>query len=172
MQAYRLGKAQLMNSQAIIEDINFHNDLRVRATYPVPYQLIQLSESHATLTISDDLLSQLIEDNEIAEDHSGSFQLSSEYTVCAVCRGTGTMVNPSIDCDGLTAEDFAEDPGFAEDYFSGAYDQQCSGCCGRRVQIAADFTGLPNVVCKAIDAWLQAEADYLAECAAERRAGC
>jgi hypothetical protein len=45
-------------------------------------------------------------------------------------RGEGTCVNPNIDANGLTAEDFAEDPDFAEDYFGGVYDVRCAACGG------------------------------------------
>jgi hypothetical protein len=57
----------------------------------------------------------------------------TKWIVCPVCDGEGKTVNPAIDCQGLTAEDFAEDPDFAEDYRSGAYDVRCGGCGGQRV---------------------------------------
>jgi hypothetical protein len=56
-----------------------------------------------------------------------------EYRVCPVCHGEGTTVNPNIDAHGLTAEDFAEDPDFAEAYWSGVYDEECRACGGLRV---------------------------------------
>jgi hypothetical protein len=55
------------------------------------------------------------------------------WIVCPVCKGEGTTVNPNIDAHGLTAEDFREDPDFAEEYMSGAYDIVCNGCVGMRV---------------------------------------
>lgn len=55
------------------------------------------------------------------------------WIVCPVCDGEGTTVNPNIDAHGLTREDFAEDPDFAEDYSSGVYDITCAGCNGMRV---------------------------------------
>jgi len=60
-------------------------------------------------------------------------QQQDEYEVCPVCRGKGTTVNPSIDAHGLTREDFAEDPDFAEMYWSGGFDQPCRACDGLRV---------------------------------------
>lgn len=57
----------------------------------------------------------------------------AKYQVCPVCNGEGKTVNPSIDAHGLTAEDFYEDPDFAEDYKSGVYDIVCNGCHGQRV---------------------------------------
>lgn len=56
-----------------------------------------------------------------------------QFAVCPTCEGRGSHVNPSIDSQGLSAEDFAEDPDFEEAYFSGAYDMPCSECHGQRV---------------------------------------
>ena len=61
-------------------------------------------------------------------------ELPATYAVCAVCSGTGTHVNPSIDSQGLSAEDFAEDPDFAEEYTGGRYDVPCAACAGMRVR--------------------------------------
>lgn len=55
------------------------------------------------------------------------------WILCPVCHGEGTTVNPNIDCNGLTAEDFHEDLDFLEDYMSGVYDQTCAACGGKRV---------------------------------------
>ena len=54
-----------------------------------------------------------------------------EWVVCDLCDGRRTVVNPSIDASGLSAEDFAEDPDFAEQYMSGAFDIPCPRCGGR-----------------------------------------
>jgi|SRR5215471_13181737 len=59
--------------------------------------------------------------------------MKRKWRVCPVCNGEGTTVNPAIDCNGLTAADFAEDPGFAEEYVRGTYDVTCGACGGRRV---------------------------------------
>jgi hypothetical protein len=56
-----------------------------------------------------------------------------KWVLCPVCEGDGKTVNPAIDCNGLTAEDFREDPDFAEDYWSGVYDITCRACNGHRV---------------------------------------
>jgi hypothetical protein len=55
------------------------------------------------------------------------------WIVCPVCDGEGTTVNPNIDANGLTREDFDEDPDFREDYMSGVYDITCAACHGKRV---------------------------------------
>jgi len=59
--------------------------------------------------------------------------LPSKRVVCPQCDGTGKHVNPAIDGHGLSADDFAEDPDFAESYFSGVYDVRCELCNGNNV---------------------------------------
>lgn len=69
--------------------------------------------------------------DENGDDHV--LELPVVYEVCDGCRGAGTRVDPAVDGNGLTAEDFSEDPDFREDYFSGQYDVQCWDCHGERV---------------------------------------
>ncbi|MGH8327206.1 MAG: hypothetical protein ACRET2_10630, partial [Steroidobacteraceae bacterium] len=45
----------------------------------------------------------------------------------------GSHTNPAVEGNGLTAEDFAEDPDFHDDYMSGVYDVECHECGGARV---------------------------------------
>lgn len=99
-----------------------------------------------------------------------------KFDVCSVCQGKGTHVNPSIDAGGLSREDFDDDPDFERDYFGGTYDVQCYGCNGKRVEAVLDRDGvLTDEQRKAIaylDDGADADAEYDAECEAERRAGC
>ena len=55
------------------------------------------------------------------------------WLVCPVCNGEGTTVNPDIDANGLTHEDFYDDPDLREDYMSGLYNIICRACEGKRV---------------------------------------
>lgn len=66
-----------------------------------------------------------------------------KFAVCDTCDGRGSYVNPSIDSQGLTAEDFADDPDFAEDYRRGSYDQSCAQCGGARVVPVVDEDTTP-----------------------------
>jgi len=66
-------------------------------------------------------------------------ELPGRYEVCSRCQGKGTHVNPAIDGNGLSAEDFAEDPDFEEAYFAGHYDITCQECQGQRVVPVADI---------------------------------
>ncbi len=70
------------------------------------------------------------------EDYEATFP--AKYEVCYLCQGKGKYVNPSIDAHGISAEEFYEDPDFAEDYMSGTYDVQCFCCDGSRVEPVID----------------------------------
>jgi hypothetical protein len=91
-----------------LEDRNYYNDARVQAIRAV-----------------------------VPTDEEGN-ELPHKWVVCPLCEGRGKHANPSIDCCGLTAEDFDTDPDFAEAYMSGAYDVECRHCGGR--------TTVPEVV--------------------------
>lgn len=64
-------------------------------------------------------------------DDGTEMLLPTKWAVCPVCDGKGSHVNPSIDCDGITGEEFADDPQFAEEYLDGLYDEVCNRCRGR-----------------------------------------
>lgn len=53
------------------------------------------------------------------------------YEVCPHCRGEGTVVDPSVDCSGISFDD--HDPHFQDDYMSGAFRITCTRCDGLRV---------------------------------------
>jgi hypothetical protein len=99
-------------------------------------------------------------------------EVPARTEVCYTCEGRGKHVNPSIDAHGLSPDDFAEDPDFADQYFGGAFDVSCAGCHGRRVVLVPDDDRISDEVAKAIEARLFDHASHLAECEAERRAGC
>lgn len=71
-------------------------------------------------------------------DDDSEVQLPTKKEVCAACRGNGTHVNPSIDSHGISAEEMAEDPDFAESYMRGDYDVTCYVCGGLRVVDVVD----------------------------------
>lgn len=99
-------------------------------------------------------------------------ELPTKWEVCSVCDGEGKHVNPSIDCNGLSAEDFDEDPDFAEAYFDGAYDVPCNRCNGRSTERVVDWDKVPPELRAAYERQAREEADYQAERWAEIRMGC
>jgi len=78
------------------------------------------------------------EEDEEAEPRN-VWLVPARYEVCGTCDGKGKHVNPSIDSNGLTAEDFDRDPDFFGDYMSGMYDVPCNECHGRRVSPVPDW---------------------------------
>lgn len=93
------------------------------------------------------------------------------YEVCDVCEGKGMHVNPSIDSHGISPEEFAEDPDFAESYFRGDYDQPCNECGGQRVVPVIDESRTTPEQIKAVNDHIDDLAQYRAEVEAERRMG-
>lgn len=131
-----------------IEDLNWSHDHRNcrRASAPVLYLS---TEDGSTVEIA----------------------LPTRWAVCPVCQGAGTHVNPSIDCGGLSAEDFDEDPDFAEDYMAGAYDVPCNRCGGRTTVPEVDVSRLSPELADAYERQCRDEAADRACELAEMRMG-
>jgi len=98
-------------------------------------------------------------------------ELPTKWEVCPICDGEGKHVNPSIDCGGLTADDFAEDPDFMDEYMSGTYDVACNYCCGRTTVLAVDWDALTPDQANAYNQQLDDERATRAEHQAELRMG-
>ncbi|RDJ35720.1 MAG: hypothetical protein DWQ19_12955 [Crenarchaeota archaeon] len=108
------------------------------------------------------------------EDENGyeiDLEIPIKWEVCPTCQGRGYHVSPGIDSHGLTAEDFASDPDFAEDYFGGKYDQTCNECDGQRVVPVADELLLPQRLLMLYHAHLDAQDRYVQQRAHELKYG-
>lgn len=139
---------------------NYENDARVRAKN-------KWYDAHDDKRLI--LFVKLWDDD---EEFEATFPF--RWDVCSTCQGKGSHVNPSIDCDGLSAKDFAEDPDFAEQYWGGAYDQPCNGCGGRTTERVLDedrFNDQHREWYALLEEYWRDEAEYRAECEAERRMG-
>lgn len=121
-----------LQQKAAEEARNFDSDSRVIAGGRSDW-FLKLNESKrlALVEIFDD-----------EEDCEIEVVLPFKYEVCSTCNGKGTHVNPSIDAGGLSADDFREDPDFAEDYFGGTYDVSCYECHGKNVVPEVDTKNL------------------------------
>ena len=100
------------------------------------------------------------------EDVSEEYVFNAVYKVCPCCDGKGTHVNPNIDRNGLTYEDFNNydcDIDFEQDYFNGRYDVICYLCDGNRV--IPDVCQSSNCAddLKAFEDWVEDELEYRAE---------
>ena len=98
----------------------------------------------------------------------------AKMVVCEVCEGHGTVVNPSVDAGGVTAEKMA-DQEFAEQYGSGMFDTTCPHCEGYRVVPDIDHADSDSLLAwkymKSKELWMREQAVIRAEEMAERRAG-
>lgn len=156
-------------NQHLLDDLNYYNDARVRALDEnADFEV--LSERGATLVVrlDESIVELLIEAGKRPEDFNGTLEVPFVYEVCPLCQGRGTHKNPSIDCCGLTREDFDDDPDFREDYASNLYDVPCNQCYGKRVVPKIDF---PEDVQSTIDSWHASLADSHRISMAEMRAG-
>jgi hypothetical protein len=97
--------------------------------------------------------------------------LPGKYVVCPRCEGHGSHVNPNIDGNGLTADDFMEDPDFMDDYLTGVYDVSCYECNGLRVVVVLDEERTDPELVKAYREYQRDEAAFNAEWMAEIRMG-
>jgi hypothetical protein len=142
------------------EERNYWNDARVRALdESAHFEIVSEGRGRATIRMSEDIVEIAIENSARPEDWDGELDVAMKYEVCGLCEGCGTHVNPSIDCCGLTREDFDEDPDFAEDYMSGAYDVPCNRCGGKRV---VPHVELPGDIAKIVTERERSLADYRA----------
>lgn len=74
-----------------------------------------------------------------ALDDDGHYEVTfpAKYEVCSRCNGHGVH-DPEGFSDGFSSQDFDEDPEFAEAYWEGTYDVQCSVCHGEKVEAVID----------------------------------
>lgn len=98
-------------------------------------------------------------------------EIPLKFEICETCGGKGSHVNPSIDCNGLTSDDFYEDPDFAENYMHGNYDVPCYNCGGMRVVPTIDEDRADESSVKAYFNRIEFEITCTTERAAELRMG-
>jgi hypothetical protein len=113
-------------------------------------------------------------DEKEATGHVGeddTHTLPCSYQVCDLCHGRGTHVSPSVDRDGLTSDDFAEDPDFREAYMEGAYDVQCYRCKGEKVHPEVIEERANPVSLKLLKDWQREEGENRRNYESERRMG-
>lgn len=135
-----------------IDDINYFSDARTQPQAGAPIITLEV--------IGDD-----------GELYDEEHELPWRWAVCPVCQGKGSHVNPAIDCNGLTADDFAEDPDLRDDYCRGRYDQACNRCGGRSTVPEVDQKACTDEELTAWREWQRAEDDDFAAHLAELRAG-
>ena len=97
-------------------------------------------------------------------DTGDEVRLPVKFAVCPTCDGKGTRVNPNIDGNGLSQEDFDDDPDFREDYMAGVYDVQCDHCDGLRViEVVDEDRADPKLLELYFDQEQEAAAEWASE---------
>ncbi len=157
----------------MIEEANYRNDYRVQARNQTrPYEVDGEAPGPVILRLDAYMVEDLLEQGHTIQ---ASYCLRADVTVCEVCHGRGSHVNPSIDASGISGDDWDDwGPDEQDDYRNGAYDVACYGCKGLRVQAdhCALVAALPKSIQVAIAEWYQDADDHAAEREAERRMGC
>jgi hypothetical protein len=90
--------------------------------------------------------------NEELDDYEDK-EVNAQWIICRKCQGEGKIVNPAIDGNGLSAEDFAQNPDFKEDYMNGVYDIPCPECSGSGKILEPDPIGEEQE--KLVELWLE-----------------
>lgn len=71
-------------------------------------------------------------------DWEEEVEVPTRWEICSRCRGNGTHVNPNIDGNGITGEEWENewDDDSREMYLTGGYDVRCEeGCSDGKVQV-------------------------------------
>lgn len=155
-----------------IENLNFWNDPRVLASLKTSaYKVLSSSNKMTRVQLTDSLLESLVIDENLPQDHDGIFELATQHEVCGLCSGSGSVVNPNIDCGGVSFDSYDRDydPDFEENYKNGVYNQTCPTCGGLRVVPRVEFTGDLKM---AIEEFVKEEERYARLVASERAYGC
>jgi DnaJ-class molecular chaperone len=102
-----------------------------------------------------------------------TFTLPSKNIICDRCEGHGSYVNPNIDGNGITGDEWAQwSDEEQETYLSGGYDVTCEDCNGNGTLQVPDVEACNANqldILKRYNDKLADEAKYDAECASEIR---
>lgn len=99
------------------------------------------------------LLEVTVKNMDDGEEIEISVKVPAKFEICQRCRGEGKHVNPSIDGNGISREDFDADPDFEEGYFSGRYDIRCEARCEEGKVRLPDFNACTPDQKDAVKAW-------------------
>lgn len=146
------------------------------------YSSLDLGRKSARIAIDDldELLEQADDEHALRAglqahmNEDGEVLIPVKFEVCHLCGGTGRHVDPNVDSHGICADEWDDmGPDGQEAYMSGAYDVTCYECSGRNVipipKEDSRLTKAQQELLKLINDKQRADADYAAQCAAERR---
>lgn len=110
-----------------------------------------------------------------AFEESEGVKLPKYKVVCPLCEGEGTHVNPAVDGNGISADEFYHewDEESRSMYLNGGYDVQCEECLGKNVVDEVDEDRLQHTP-ELLKAWQDFQREHYeteAMMAAERAMG-
>ncbi len=110
-------------------------------------------------------------------DDEGCITFSAKFEVCSVCQGSGTHVNPNIDSNGITSDEWERDWSYEDRqaYIGGTYNVTCYNCNGMRVTPSIDeryLSAEQRELVSFIQKRRREEEDYAIECRREIEMGC
>lgn len=165
---------------AALERMNFYGDRRVIASYEQQRVTVVRENGDGTVVVLVELDEDNGENDENDESDTGEnagngieYTLRVDFIVCPLCRGRGYVVDPAIDCDGISDDYLRENPNFAESYHNGEFNIKCTKCEGKRVVLDLDKVRslLPKSVRKQLAAAEREDREFLSVQLAELRSG-
>lgn len=106
-------------------------------------------------------------------DFEDEIELPATWDICSRCDGEGSHVNPSIDGNGISAEEFMGpdwDDDEREMYFSGGYDVACeAGCTNGKVLVPDEDACTQEPLKTLLETYLQKQDDDAREAYADSR---
>lgn len=135
------------------------------------YTITKAEPNQVIVKLDSDFIQNL---NEVdGNDFNETYIVPLHFKGCNKCKGSGVIVDPRIDCSGLTAEEFYN-PDFNESYMSGNYNITCTLCEGEKVILDETLilATLPHPLVAAVNRWLEDEEDFLQSQLSESRMDC
>ncbi len=103
-------------------------------------------------------------------DEETTVEIPAKFEVCHRCDGHGHHDHPAFS-NGISQQDFAEDPDFREDYLRGRFDVPCSECHGKNVIAIPDYEAMTPELRARVEKHYSDRAAWRAQEAHERRMG-
>ena len=163
----------MISQRAALERMNYYSDPRVISAMTDSCFSVKQIGRHHVLVEFDEYIWETLQSEDLVpeEDDSMQLELPGKWAICHQCEGSGRMVNPSIDCGGITQDEWYDwDEDDREGYFSGRYDVSCSvaGCQDGKV-----FSPVfPPLIAQEIEDREREAADDARQRAMELRYGC
>lgn len=160
-----------------LEERNYWNDPRtIESQVKRRYKVVRGEGRQLRLVVDAEWL-EYVEDRFSDGERSDLAEgvvVASRFVACETCSGYGKVVDPNIDCGGISDDDFSRDPDFKQDYLDGRYDVTCPKCSGDRVVAKIQLSECNELVRRVwneLQSWEKTDRESAREYAAERAMG-